>query len=134
MLHFTSVIYYDLFRKVSASSAVVRRYKGLIQRPVFHGEMRKISHEMNYPMPSKKKLGFSRKNFASPVSTYQAILLTSKAKRVGKFNRITHVQPFVIRRQNFSESGLKAFVYVYHALGDGFDHALSLFENFLTFL
>ncbi len=33
---------------------------------------------------------------------YKSILLIVKAGRVGKFNRITLVQPSVFRRQNFS--------------------------------
>ncbi len=45
--------------------------KGLIPRPLFLGEMRKISREMNERMRIKGKLLFARKNFASPVSRSQ---------------------------------------------------------------
>jgi hypothetical protein len=56
------------------------RYKGLIPRALFLGEMRNISHEMKSCMRSKDKLGFARKNFASPVSSSPFYSLRKRKK------------------------------------------------------
>ena len=64
----------------------------LILRALFLGQMRNVSREMNSCMPSKDKLGFAIKNFASPV---KSVVLTVKAKKVAKFNSIT---PYFARR------------------------------------
>jgi hypothetical protein len=47
---------------------------------------------------------------------FHEILLTANAERVGKINRITHVQPSAFRKQNFSRrispSWNQAFTYI----------------------
>jgi hypothetical protein len=91
--------------------------KGLIPRALILGEMQNISHEMKSCMRSKDKLGFARKNFASPVSSSPFYSLRKRKKSANSIESLmcSHPSYFGIshtrfRAKNFAvvESGLKA--------------------------
>jgi hypothetical protein len=88
---------------IQRADICISAYKGLIPRALFLGEMRNISHEMKSCMRSKDKLGFARKNFASPVSRSPFYSLRKRKKSANSIESLmcSHPSYFGISHTRF---------------------------------